>query len=93
MIDPPSTPKWKDKEKKVVEIGQMIKQCHRSGKVFEVEVPLVEDETPRTIPISLRVGHETVNAAFCKKCAENVRPQYQALLDRLIGFVGRKEQE
>ncbi|MEZ4871276.1 MAG: hypothetical protein R2827_03315 [Bdellovibrionales bacterium] len=93
MIDPPSSPKWKDKDKKSVEMGKMIKQCHRSGRIFHVDVPLVLDESPRTVPISLRVGHETINAAFCKTCAEKIRPQYQALLDKLIEYVGRKEQE
>lgn len=91
MIDPETAPKWKDEEKKTAEMGKMIKQCHRSGKVFEIEVPLVEDLSPRTIPISLRVGHETISVAFCKQCAEKVRPEYQALLDKLIEFVGKKE--
>lgn len=84
-------PMWEviRQEQRPIETQRFKKQCHRTGKVYEIDVPVFEMVEPRSIFVNLRIGHETINAVFCKECLTHVRPEFTALWSRLESLVGR----
>lgn len=89
-------PMWEtlrdQKEQKPISTKGFKKQCHRTGKIYEVQVPVFEDSQARSIFVSLRVGHETISAVFCSDCLSRVRGEFTSLWSRLEEFVGKSNE-
>ncbi len=74
-----------DKDGKQVYAAMKV-QDPFSGEVKEVPVPKVEDLHPRTHIIRVTAGQEVIQKDFCKDCLEKIRPELQALWDKLEGI-------
>lgn len=80
-VNPPTKPVL-DENNQVIMTTMKI-QDPFSGDVKSAVVPKVEDLYPRTHIIRVSAGQEVIQKDFCKECLDKVRPELEALWNKL----------
>lgn len=93
-VPDPDNPGQMKKEKRTVKVPEMtfmrMQDPNGSGAMIDQPIPKMKDLKPRAWRVQLRVGQESIDRDFCKKCLDKCLKTELANLQKTLESFGRK---